>query len=324
MSVIKSKKYLNGFTTIPNETIHNREISYEALGLWLYIMSKPSNWEVRTADLRNRATRREFNPKTFEDKSGRKAIEGEDYMKTEKGIKSFAGRDYIQNILNELKELGLAKLESERDESTGALKGKTWIISDIPHRLPEKASIGNREPENTDDRKNRQSENPTVGKSGHIVKTDLIPNTDSLENKDSTTTTARERLDQLIAESKEKEKVAAAVNVETSINVEPTEKEKLKMIVAAIDSSDSAYIEKAKMICQQKGMSYQDQLNDYALYLLLDVKFPIGIKESSELKKRFWLSLNKQSGRPISLPKTNRESTPIHKRKFSLLHGTAS
>lgn len=119
--ILKTKKYKTAFTTVPNDPINNRELSYEALGVWLYLMSKPDDWQVKMSDLRNRT-------KTT----------GRQY-----------GKDAIQGILNELKSIGLAELVYHRSEDGKTNLGSSWVISDSPN--PENRNFW--QPENQTARK---------------------------------------------------------------------------------------------------------------------------------------------------------------------------
>lgn len=273
MSVVKQERYLGDFTTIPNSTINDRDLSYDALGVWLYIMSKPKDWSIRLSDLRNRLTRR-VDKKT--------------------GKRQKAGRDYIQGILNELKEAGLARLIPNKDPETGEIKGRVWVISDIDYRRTENPAFGDgRQTDSPTNGKPRRREKPTVGKPGHIVKTDSLLNTNkeliNTEVVEESTATTEDLIPDLKSEEKEEEKVAAAVDVATS---EPTEKEKVEAIVAALNSPGSIHTEGALKICQDKKLDFATQSHDYAMSVFQQFKFPLSEYDKSELRKRFWQSMN--------------------------------
>ena len=51
ISVIKKIKKEKAFAQISNELINNRELSYKALGILTYILSKPDDWQVYMSDL---------------------------------------------------------------------------------------------------------------------------------------------------------------------------------------------------------------------------------------------------------------------------------
>ena len=51
MSVCRIQKREANYTQLGNELINNRELSYTALGVITYLLSKPHNWQVRTKEL---------------------------------------------------------------------------------------------------------------------------------------------------------------------------------------------------------------------------------------------------------------------------------
>jgi hypothetical protein len=133
------------FTVISNAIMNDGHLSAEALGVLVYLLSRPDDWIIHREQLMARFK---------------------------------VGRDKFQAIFRELSGCGYARLESIADAESGHLAGKRWVIIEEPEaesREPEKPSLGGV----TEERVCRLSEKPTVGKPGHIINTDLKPNTDS-------------------------------------------------------------------------------------------------------------------------------------------------
>ena len=158
--IIRVKKNKN-YTTISNYAANDRELSYEALGLWCYLMTRPDDWTVRMADLRKRLSQR----------TERKTGERKEY-----------GRDKAQAIMAELKAQGYAKMIPNRDEYTGQIKGNCWAIYEAPGQKPEIPVDGH-----TDNRVFRQTGKPESGKHGPLLNTDTLLNTEVVGNSSTST-----------------------------------------------------------------------------------------------------------------------------------------
>jgi hypothetical protein len=149
------------FTIIANETLTDKALSIEARGMLAFLLTMPDDWTIRI-----------------------------EHIAAELRI----GRDKTQKIMRELQTAGYAQLQDARDAASGRLGGKRWIIFELANirgLKPESAradlfaeSLKTRRTENqvvgsiTDNLKNRQSEKPTVGKSGPIPITKKQPNND--------------------------------------------------------------------------------------------------------------------------------------------------
>lgn len=132
------------YAIIANEPIEDRRISWEALGVLTYLLSKPDDWETHPRQL---AGYRE------------------------------GGRDRMRRILSELRTVGYLDLIRERDSKTGHVKGSYYEVIETPgdHREPENPTVGL-----SGSRISRQSAQPTVGKAGPLVSTDVDVDTDSV------------------------------------------------------------------------------------------------------------------------------------------------
>lgn len=51
MSIVRKAKRRENFTTISNEVPHNEQLSYRAVGLWTYLMTKPDHWQAKVTHL---------------------------------------------------------------------------------------------------------------------------------------------------------------------------------------------------------------------------------------------------------------------------------
>lgn len=54
--MILRKKCTGGFTTMHNEVIQDKKLSFKAKGVLLYLISRPDNWEFYESDISNQST----------------------------------------------------------------------------------------------------------------------------------------------------------------------------------------------------------------------------------------------------------------------------
>ncbi|WP_155931299.1 MULTISPECIES: hypothetical protein [Methylosinus] len=93
------------FTAISNDLLQNKlGLSCEARSILFDLLSRPEDWRVIIEQL----------------------------AKANK-----IGRDRVYKALGELREHGLARLETMRDPETGRIAGSRWIIQEEPDPLPE-------------------------------------------------------------------------------------------------------------------------------------------------------------------------------------------
>lgn len=136
------------FTVVSNHIMNDERLLADETGVLVYLLSRPDDWSIQIDQLK---TRFKF------------------------------GRDKMQAIMRGLSDAGYARLESIADAGTGHFSGKRWIIVEAPEsdrREPENPALG----DDADNRLFRQSAKPTVGKSGCILNTELLPSTDSEPN----------------------------------------------------------------------------------------------------------------------------------------------
>lgn len=100
MSIIRRPRTSAPFTTILNAVVEDVELSAEALGLLVYLVGKPDNWEVSPTQLKKR-----FN----------------------------CGRDRIYRIINELIVAGYVQRGQSRQDG-GRFDGDNYLVSD--EKLP--------------------------------------------------------------------------------------------------------------------------------------------------------------------------------------------
>lgn len=129
----------NRFFLFSRETAQNTSLSYEALGVLAYLLSKPDDWTVRVSDLQKRAH----------------------------GKKAHYGRGAIAAIMQELRTAGYAELKPIRDAKTGIVSGTEYWIYETP-----------RPAETTEQPDFRRSEKPTVEKPAPIEDTDSLQETE--------------------------------------------------------------------------------------------------------------------------------------------------
>jgi len=104
MSVIRIKKRDNPFAQIDRGILQDQRLSYQAIGLAAYLMSKPNDWKVRIKDL--------IKP----------AIDG--------NKRPVNGGTSVRSALKELRREGYARLVINRNSETGEVCGKSWEVSE--------------------------------------------------------------------------------------------------------------------------------------------------------------------------------------------------
>lgn len=141
ISIIRLPQRQN-FTTVDNAVLQGGYLTPEAIGLFVYLLSRPPNWTISIAQLAAQ-------------------------------LKS--GRDKIQRIMNELRDAGHAKLRTIQGDK-GQFGGKRWEVSESRDGFASAAPIvESRQPENpvvgapAESLKTRPSENRPVNRQ----KTDL-------------------------------------------------------------------------------------------------------------------------------------------------------
>lgn len=120
------------YATIPNAVARDANLSIEARGVLILLMTYADNWEFRA-----------------------------DHIRT---VAGGIGRDKFARIMRELSDAGYVERRTKQGND-GKLGGSEWIIRDEPDRLTENPSLGG-----TDPLKTRQSGKPTVGKPAPIRK----------------------------------------------------------------------------------------------------------------------------------------------------------
>jgi len=100
--MIVRHRHASGFTILPNNLLKDDRLSYEALGVLCYLLSRPRNWNVVTRQLCARS------------KGG--------------------GRDRMRRILNELIDAGYVYRSLRRDGTR--ISGIDYLVTDIPIANP--------------------------------------------------------------------------------------------------------------------------------------------------------------------------------------------
>lgn len=133
MSIIKRKKTSN-FTAVANAPFQRRDMSVEAKGMLIYLLTLPGDWQLNMSDLETR----------------------------HEGCK----KDKTRRIMRELMDFGYVTREWKQDPDTGLMQGWEYLVDDEPH-LSESAAE-----DSSDTLVYRQSENPTVGKTATTKETE--------------------------------------------------------------------------------------------------------------------------------------------------------
>jgi hypothetical protein len=102
MSIVRSRRSAN-FTTVGNH-IFDGKLSFRAVGVLTYLLSRPDNWSVSVAQL----------------------------VKHTKASANPLGRDAVYSVLSELEKSGYVKRQPARSNS-GSFAGVDYIVFDEPH-----------------------------------------------------------------------------------------------------------------------------------------------------------------------------------------------
>ncbi|EHK2853858.1 hypothetical protein J7X11_002280 [Vibrio parahaemolyticus] len=119
---IRKAKQKSRFTQIPNETLQDTNLTFEARGVLALLLSKPEDWVIHKSWIQKQS------PK--------------------------CGRDKLTRILKELQDCGYLEKDPVRG-SKGTFEGMDWLLYETPNRKTEKPSPDNRgngkpTPTNTD------------------------------------------------------------------------------------------------------------------------------------------------------------------------------
>lgn len=98
--MIRRGKHQENYSILPNETLNDEGLGFEALGLLGYLLAKPEDWTVRIADLMRQG-----------------------------GI----GRDKCRRLLAKLEEAGYLVRERTRDDATGRMGEIDYVVFDSPN-----------------------------------------------------------------------------------------------------------------------------------------------------------------------------------------------
>ncbi len=136
--MIIRRKHSKNFTVVPNQPIDDKGISYDALGLLTYLLSRPDNWTVWVEQLRSRG-----------------------------GI----GRDKTRRLIRALCEAGYIVRRKVRDPETQVFVSDEYVVYDEP--VTENPSLDTTEPVTENPAPGKPSpENPSHNKDGKITSTD--------------------------------------------------------------------------------------------------------------------------------------------------------
>lgn len=104
MATIKVKRYNHSFVQMDKKPLENKELSWQAKGLFAYLMTLPEDWEINIADLSNRSKN---------------------------------GRDSTAAILKELIQAGHISKRRRQNADTGKFEGYNYTIYENKHDNPE-------------------------------------------------------------------------------------------------------------------------------------------------------------------------------------------
>lgn len=160
MSIVRVERREANYFVVSKLAFDDPRLPLKGKGLYGMLMTKPANWTVRVDDL----------------------------------VKSCAdGRESVQTALRSLKLAGYAKLVTLKDN--GKIVGKEWVIFEDPilQNLSSSRQSGNRPIGEApterfpDNRENRQSGNPTIGKPPYIVSNEYSVSNDTIVSNEYST-----------------------------------------------------------------------------------------------------------------------------------------
>lgn len=129
-SIRRAARSDHPYMMLTRDTAQDVQISYEALGVLVYLLSKPDDWLVRVSDLRKRKY----------------------------GKKDCYGRDKMYDLIAELQDARYI-VKTPRRGKGGTLAGWEWIVYEIPQPNDGK----------TVTRLDRNTEKPSHGNSGSYI-----------------------------------------------------------------------------------------------------------------------------------------------------------
>lgn len=148
--ILRKKK--SRFTIVNNEVIEDRNLSYRALGLLAYLLSKPNNWQIMITEL---STGRE-------------------------------GRDAVYTAIKELINAGYVERKTIRDERN-RVTGTEYIIRDYKNLIEKALNLENFPETDFPYTAFPDTENPTLLKTDILLNTDNTKITKSekkIQNED--------------------------------------------------------------------------------------------------------------------------------------------
>ena len=111
MAIIRTKRE-HSYTVVSNKIYDKNQLSWQAMGLLGYLLTKPDSWQVMVAELVN----------------------------VTKDTKKPTGREGVYNIINELKEKGFISVRKNSDGSTD------YTVYDEPFQNPNQGKPNQAEP----------------------------------------------------------------------------------------------------------------------------------------------------------------------------------
>lgn len=187
---IKRARKRQNFTIVGNDVYAEETLSFQAMGLLSYLLSKPDDWQICVAQLQN----------------------------VTKNTAKRTARDGIYSILNELISKGFCTRSRHSDGTT------EYLVRDYPHT--ENTEVDEPHPANPDPSKPDPS-NPTLLKTDLELNTDLEPKEKNTK-KESLDFGPLNLPDNLVAEFKDIRKKTKAPITQRVINNHAAEFEKTR------------------------------------------------------------------------------------------------
>lgn len=145
--IVRVQKREHPFVIIDKRCLEDQRLSWKAKGILAYLLSRPDNWRVYISQLVSCSS---------------------------------DGETAVASAMKELKDFGYAKLETVRDDTSGKVDGKSWIIFENTDKavfpVSEKPSLG--KPGSNNKELNKTEENTGKAKAFPVGETPALPDLD--------------------------------------------------------------------------------------------------------------------------------------------------
>lgn len=153
MSIVKNTPHYLKHSQFPFTTVLNKTIEAikdpASLGIYLYLTSKPDDWEISETNLKNRFGK---------------------------------GRDFIRARLSDLKKIGLLKSVAVKNTRGQVCRWETILYTEVQNTENKECGVHNQIPENPPSGETSDQADPPTTNKGSLQKKDINNHTHSVEH----------------------------------------------------------------------------------------------------------------------------------------------